>query len=297
MTVPPPRRLVQPGPALLPRVASLPGHARPLAFTLQPGLTLQEAVIRPLRDADIVSAAVELEGGALAPFAYVLPAPSPDATHAAWYSATHAPRGGARLERACALLGLRDGLPALHCHAVWTEAEDGARRAGHVLPERSIVAAPIAARAWGLSGLAFQAMTDAETNFTLFHPVARGPVALPPPAAVRIAALRIRPNEDVTKAIEAVCRRHGFARAVLRGGLGSLVGARFADGRAAVEDPATELLVAAGVVAPDAAGEPRGEIAVALVDMRGRLHEGRLARGLNPVCITFEAVLEALPPA
>ncbi len=289
------RRLAQPGPALLPRVESVPGHARHLAFTLEPGLSLQEAVIRPLRAAGLASAMLELEGGALAPFAYVLPALSPDPGHAAWYSDTHAPAGGARLERACATLGLRDGQPSLHCHAIWVEA-DGTRRAGHVLAERSILAAPIAARAWGLSGVAFQAAPDAETNFTLFRPVPREEAAAPPPGAARIAALRIRPNEDVTEALEAACRRHGFARAAPRGSIGSLVGARFADGRV-VEDIATELLVTGGGIAPDAAGAPRGELAVALVDMRGRLHEGRLLRGRNPVCITFELLLEELPPA
>jgi hypothetical protein len=30
-----------------------------------------------------------------------------------------------------------------------------------------------------------------------------------------------------------------------------------------------------------------------VVDMNGRAHEGRLVRGDNPVCITFELVLEA----
>jgi len=285
--------LAQPGPALLPRVESVPGHARPLAFTLEPGLSLQEAVIRPLRAAGFVSATVELEGGALAPFAYVLPAHSPDTSHAAWYSDTHAPAGGARLERACATLGLRDGQPSLHCHAVWIEA-DGTRRAGHVLTDRSILAAPIAARAWGLSGVAFRAAPDAETNFTLFHPVPQEPAA-PPPGAARIAALRIRPNEDVTEALEAACRRHGFARAVPRGSIGSLVGARFTDGRV-VEDIATELLITGGGLAPDAAGAPRGALAVALADMRGQVHEGWLLRGRNPVCITFELLLEELPP-
>jgi predicted DNA-binding protein with PD1-like motif len=286
--------LAQPGPALLPRVESVPGLACPLAFTLEPGLSLQEAVIRPLRAAGFASAMVELESGALAPFAYVLPAHSPDSTHAAWYSDTHAPAGGARLERACATLGLRDGQPSLHCHAVWTEA-GGSRRAGHVLTERSIVAAPIIARAWGLSGAAFQAAPDAETNFTLFQPVSQEP-STPSPGASRVAAIRIRPNEDVTEALEAACRQHGFARAVPRGSIGSLVGARFTDGRV-VEDIATELLVTGGGLAPDAAGVPRGELAVALADMRGQVHEGWLLRGRNPVCITFELLLEELPPA
>ena len=293
----PVRHLAQPGPALLPRVECVLGQAHPMAFTLEPGLTLLEAVSRPLRAAVFASAAVVLEGGGgFAPFAYVLPAHAPDTTHVAWYSETHAPPGGARLERATATLGLRDGEPLLHCHAVWVEAE-GERRAGHVLPERSVVAAPIAARAWGLSGLAFLAEPDAETNFTLLHPVAtQGATAPSRSGSGRAAALRIRPNEDLVEALEAACRHHGIARAALRGGVGSLVGARFAEG-GVVEDIATELLVTGGAIAPDAAGEPRAEVSVALADMRGRVHEGRLLRGLNPVCITFELLLEEVPPA
>lgn len=298
MTVPV-RHLAQPGPTLLPRVECVLGQANPLAFTLEPGLTLLEAVSRPLRASGFASAAVVLEGGGggFAPFAYVLPAHAPDTTHAAWYSGMHVPPGGARLERANATLGLRDGEPLLHCHAVWVEEDGGARRAGHVLPERSVVAAPIAARAWGLSGPAFLAEPDAETNFTLFHPVAAQGAAAPPgPGTGRAAALRIRPNEDLLEALEATCHHHGIARAALRGGVGSMVGARFAEG-GVVEDIATELLVTGGAIAPDAAGEPRAEVSVALADMRGRVHEGRLLRGLNPVCITFELLLEELPPA
>jgi hypothetical protein len=32
-----------------------------------------------------------------------------------------------------------------------------------------------------------------------------------------------------------------------------------------------------------------------VVDMRGEVHEGRLRRGCNPVCITFDAVLQVQP--
>jgi predicted DNA-binding protein with PD1-like motif len=284
------RRLAQPGPALLPRVESVPGHARRLAFTLTPGLTLLEAVGRPLREAGFAHAVVMLEGGGFGPFAYVLPAPSPDAAHAAWYSATQAPPGEAKLERANITFGLRDGQPWLHCHAIWQEATG--RRAGHVLPEESIVAAPIAARAWGLSGIGFVAEPDPETNFTLFRPVAEGPVMLPTGAA-RVVALRIRPNEDVATALEAACQRHGFAAAVLRGSLGSLVGAGFAQG-GMVADHATEILVTDGRVSTDRAGRLRAELAVAVADMTGRVHEGRLLHGENPICITFEGLVEEM---
>lgn len=276
-------RLAQPGPAAWPRVASLAAHTTPLEFTLDPGLGLLEAVARPLRAAGFASAAIELRGGGFGPFAYVLPAHAPDATHAAWYSATHAPPGGARLDRGNVIFGLRKGAPWLHCHAIWHEA--AGRRAGHVLPEETVVAAPIAARAWGLSGAGFVVGPDAETNFSLFQPA-----PMPGPAGgTRAVVLRVRPNEDLVAAIETACRAHGITRAALRGGVGSLVSPRFAEG-GGTDDIATELLVTGGGVT--AAG---GAVGVALADMQGRVHAGSVVRGANAVCITCELVLEEVP--
>lgn len=276
-------RLIQPGPALHPRVTSLAARAMPLDFTLEPGLSLLEAVARPLRAAGFASAAVELQGGGFGPFAYVLPAHAPDAVHAAWYSATHAPAAGARLERGNVTFGLREGAPWLHCHAIWQE--EAGRRAGHVLPEETFVSAPIAARAWGLAGAGFVVGPDAETNFTLFQPA-----PMPGPAGGRRAlVLRVRPNEDLVAALETACRAHGMARAVLRGGVGSLVSPRFVEGTG-TEDIATELLVTGGGVT-----EAGGTISVALADMQGRVHAGTVPRGANAVCITCELVLEEVP--
>ncbi len=269
-----PRRLAQPGPALEPRVESVAGHALPLALTLAPGLPLLEAVTRAVHAAGFDSAALELEGGAFAPFSYVLPAPSPDAAHAAYYSATHTPPGGARLERACITFGRRAGQPWLHCHAVWQEA--AGRRGGHVLPEETMLASPVAARAWGLGGIALVSEPDAETNFTIFRPV---PAAgAPRPGALPAVGLRIRPNEDAATALGTAAHRHGLRRPVLRGSLGSLIGARFERG-GTVEDYATEMLFT---------GDGLG---IALADMQGRVHEGVLRPGENPVCITIEALL------
>jgi predicted DNA-binding protein with PD1-like motif len=136
---------------------------------------------------------------------------------------------------------------------------------------------------------------DPETNFTLFHSVAQAPLALPAGAA-QVVALRMRPNEDVATALEAACRRHGFAAAVLRGSLGSLAGVGFAQG-CTVADYATEILVTDGRVAADRSGRLRAELAIAVADMRGRVHEGRLSQGENPICITFEGLVEKVAAA
>ena len=275
-----PRRLVQPGPAFEPRLETVAGQAVPFALTLAPGLSLLDAVTRAVHAAGFDSATLELEGGAFGPFAYVLPAPAPDATHAAYYSATHQPVAGARLERACITFGRRAGRPWLHCHAIWTEA--AGRRGGHVLPEETVIAAPIAARAWGLAGIALVSEPDAETNFTIFRPV---PAAAPAvPGAVRALALRIRPNEDLPAALATAAERHSFRDPVLRGSLGSLIGARFAGG-AGVEDYATEMLFTGD------------GLSIALADMHGEVHEGVLVPGDNPVCITVEALVVEAEPA
>jgi hypothetical protein len=136
---------------------------------------------------------------------------------------------------------------------------------------------------------AFTAEPDSETNFKLFGPV---------PAAAhgaettsRAFALRLRPNQDFAGALEAFCRERGIARAKLHGGVGSIIGAHFADGRI-VEPFATEMAVRSGANTSGAAGALEAELDVALVDYTGGLAEGRLTRGDNPVLMTMELVLE-----
>ena len=111
--------------------------------------------------------------------------------------------------------------------------------------------------------------------------------------AARAFALRLRPNQDFAGALEDFCRERGIARARLHGGVGSIIGARFEDGRA-VEPFATELLVRSGTVAPGPGGDLEAVLDVALVDYAGGIAEGRLVRGDNPVLMTMEIALEAI---
>jgi predicted DNA-binding protein with PD1-like motif len=252
-----------------------------LDFVLEAGLSLNDALTRPLIAAGMSSGTLVFADAVLAPFSYVLPGPSPDTAHAAYFSAPHSP-GEVRVEIANATVGRREGAPFVHCHAAWIE-QDGTRRGGHILPNETIVAVGAPVRAWALTDIAIAAEPDLETNFTLFRPL--------PAVAARggtpMVAARIRPNEDIGAALKALCRRHRFARAVVRGSLGSLTGARFADGRS-VDDHATEVLVRRGEI--NTTGDPVLEMLV--VDMQGSVHEGVLQPGENLVCITFEVVIE-----
>ena len=273
------RQVTQPGPVHPRRWESFGGTPRPLRFTLEPGLTLNEALTGPLADAGFQCGTVSFQGGALDPFQYVMPGPPDSDAHVAYFTAPRAPTGETRLERANATFGWSDGKPFLHCHASWIEP-DGRRRGGHILPRDSTVARTTHVDAWGFDAIRIETAPDAETNFTLFQPHglsetgARGVVA------------RVKPNEDITLAVEAIARSHGITNGVVRGSLGSLVGARFADGHA-VTDLATEVLVRGGIIRDGTAS-----LDLIVVDMEGAVHEGILARGENAVLITFDLVLQ-----
>jgi predicted DNA-binding protein with PD1-like motif len=109
----------------------------------------------------------------------------------------------------------------------------------------------------------------------------------------RAFALRLRPNQDFAGALEAFCRERGIASAKLHGGVGSIIGARFADGRM-VEPFATEMAVRSGAILTGANGALEAELEVALVDYLGGIDEGRLMRGDNPVLMTMELIVERL---
>jgi hypothetical protein len=79
----------------------------------------------------------------------------------------------------------------------------------------------------------------------------------------------------------------------LRGGVGSIIGARFVDG-SVVEPFATELAVRSGTIVSGTDGALEAELDIALVDHLGGLAEGRLMRGDNPVLMTMELVLEVI---
>ena len=253
------RSLRQPGPVHPSRIDILRGTARTLHYPLAAGVTLNEAITAPLVAAGFQAGTATFSGTALNPFRYVMPGPAGDDAHVAYFSAPHAPQGTTRIEQANATFGWADGKPFIHCHAVWTEA-DGGRRGGHILPHETMVAGLGDATAFGFSTVRIEAKPDPETNFTLFQPA--GTTAGPGLVA------RIKPNQDIIGALETIARTHGIADAVVRGSLGSLIGARFTHG-GQVDDHATEVLVREGFIEGGKAG-----LDLLVVDMRGRVHEG-----------------------
>ncbi|MBS0560024.1 MAG: DUF296 domain-containing protein [Proteobacteria bacterium] len=278
------RSLRQPGPESPVRVESFAVRGRRIAYSLRAGETLNQALTGPLAEAGLACGAIRFEDALLDPFAFVVPHPAPDASHVAYFSPTRRPARGGEVEVACATFGWRDGAPFVHCHGAWNSADGGG---GHALPLDSIVARAGVAVAWGTAQARIAVEPDAETNFPLFRPRAV-PAPITGADRARLVVARVRPNQDLGPALAEVCRRHGIARAALRGSLGSLIGARFADGRA-VDDIATEVMVLEGEVTQEGA-----RIEMLVVDMQGAVHRGWLAPEGNPVCITFEAMLEEI---
>lgn len=281
------RRIEQPGTGTPERIQWVECGGRAFSLTLPAGVPLLEAVRSGFAAEGFVSGVVKLDGLKLSPFAYVMPALSKTPEHAAFYSDTYRPEGGARIEVGAMTFGQRDGAPFFHAHALWAEG-DGKRSGGHILPDEATVVETITLQAVGLDGAVFTAEPDSETHFKLFGPVAAGAGGA---GAGRFFALRAKPNVDFCGALEAFSAERGIRDAVIHGGVGSTIGARFVDG-GVVENFATEVAITEGRVASGVGGF-EAAIDVALVDYSGALASGRLKRGDNPVLMTFELVLEA----
>src|SRR2546429_4994337 len=122
-------------------------RCRAFSFTLQAGLPLLEAARRGFAEAGFAGGVLNMRAGALGPFAYVMPALSKTTHHAAFYSDTFRPAGVTRVRMGAMTLGIRDGVPFFHCHALWRGAHGRFNRGGHFffekrrvrpLPERCI---------------------------------------------------------------------------------------------------------------------------------------------------------------
>ena len=162
-----------------------------------------------------------------------------------------------------------------------------AQACGHVLPEETIIHAPIHARGAAIVGARFEVHPDPETGFNLFIPKPTG--TQPPPNSRPAVAIRLAPNQDLMAALERTARAARFRRAVVQGGVASLIGARFLDAPP-VDGYATEMLVRRGVV-----NGPATELDIVIVDLHGTIGAGRLVAGDNPVLMTFEGLLEREP--
>ena len=282
------RHIVQPGPVAAQRVQWVEAQGKCFTMHLRHGMRLLDAVQQGFAEAGCSSGVLNFSATALGPFAYVMPALSQTPEHAAFYSDMFQPTGISQVSSAAMTFGLRDNKPFFHCHGLWREA-DGKMAGGHILPETTMIAESFEARALGLNGAAFVAQKDPETGFHLFGPV---PCAATEQTGARVFALRLLPNQDISTALEQFCKARNIASARLHGGVGSIIGAHFADGHR-VGAFATEMAIRSGRIVPGQDGKLEATLDIALVDYTGTITQGGLRRGDNPVLMTLEAVLVA----
>ncbi|AXC51235.1 DUF296 domain-containing protein [Paracoccus suum] len=263
--------MIHPGPRAAERTVAVPADLRRIAGVLPAGRSVMEAVGDLFAAKGCKGGVVWLDGAVCDPLRFVLPAPSTDGLHAAWYSDTHAPDGPVQIGRATATVGWKDGAPFLHCHGTW------AGTMGHLLPFDSILAADAPVAGIGAPDAWFESLPDVETAFTLFTPQGSG-------IGTGLLA-RILPGEDVLTAIETLCAGHGITDARLYG-VGSIDHIRFVDG-SRTDCHATELhLVGATLRAGEA------HVPIEVVDIDGKIMRGVLERGVNPVGVTLELIVE-----
>jgi predicted DNA-binding protein with PD1-like motif len=173
LPLPRPRTLVHPGPVGAIRIehrhANLGRHFR---LGLEPGRTMQDAIIEPLMLLGVQAASMTILGGKLAKLLYCVAPPDPTGERVANYTRP-IDAGAATLIFGNATLGKNArGEPIVHCHATFV-CEDGRVRGGHIVVDRSVVAgAPIPVLAISLDGIELRITQDDETHMPLMRPFA-----------------------------------------------------------------------------------------------------------------------------
>jgi predicted DNA-binding protein with PD1-like motif len=279
------RRIQHPGPSSPINVHTASSRYRVIQHTLKAGQTLLQGLNELMQSSGVTGAVARLGTARLFPVTHVLPALSNLPEYAVYYSERHDAHAPLRLTEATVTLGMRDGDRWLHCHARWLD-EEGQFRCGHLLPDHTTLADDLGVELVALLDASFEAIHDPETNFALFTPSVCASDQSVPATGTGIA-VRLGPNIDLCEGLLMACRKHGFSRAKVYGGVGSTVGAVFTDGRV-VEPFVTELLIRSAVIDTTTG---KVDIEIALIDYTGEVAEGQLAIGENPVLVTCECVI------
>ncbi|WP_306261427.1 hypothetical protein [Pararhizobium sp. IMCC21322] len=276
------RYIRQPGPVEPERHFISLTDAVPISIELESGQCVLPALAAALAKLGAMSAYLSVQDANVRQLEFVMPAPSPDDDHTAWWSETHDLAGSGRIEEAGLVFGWRDGGPFIHCHGSWTN-EMGKQFAGHMLPDRCIIKDTATFTGWMFPDARFEGQFDPETNFTLFQP--NGAAADP---AANAALVRLRPNVEIGQELAKICKKLGWAKAEIHG-LGSLIGASFDNGDT-MESYATEFLVRQGLI--NLKGPQSGaNIDILIVGLDGEIMHGPLLRDGNAVLMTCELVL------
>lgn len=290
--------LVHPGPAPEVRIDAHVSNVHRMTIQLPRGSSLLDTLAARLSDEGVTGAVGRMSSGSFRALAYVNPAHCTDGSRAVTFSEPIATEPPVAVEIGNLTLGLADGVPFVHCHAVFTDAT-GRRLGGHVIPEEAVIDDPIEVTIDVFEDVAIEVRPDEETGFTLFQPrrVSDPASAAPPDPAenARGVFARVRPHEDLNAAVEELALTHQVRHARVQG-IGSIVGATYVTEGGEhrnVPGPALEVLDLYGEVEM-LDSRAHAELTVCGVDIQRELSSGPLAKGENPVAVTYELAL--LPP-
>jgi predicted DNA-binding protein with PD1-like motif len=292
------RTLEHPGETLQPRVLAVRAQSAGVLRSLDPGRSIADQLTETVQALGSDSGYAELFTGDYAPVSYCIPAAG-DGERAVSFSEAR------RMERAhlvygAATIGRREGRPFIHSHCLWLH-ESGQRSGGHLWPDTLAGSPAPRAVIYALYGARWDSADDPETRMPVFTPSADERNSMPqhPEVARSIDTLvaRVSPNEDLLGSVVALCRQEGMRSAVVRGGIGSLVGATFFDRATGqqrrVEGPGTEVISVVGSV-ENVGGSYETRLACTLVDRHGVVHAGELVPGENAVAVTFELIIQRI---
>lgn len=249
------------------------------------GLTLLDAVADVANRHGLPSGTGQITAGRLSATRYTTGGPARDGK-AANYTYIRE-QGAANLPWGMLSFGhTTDGARFVHCHAL-IEADGAAKTVGgHLFPADCIIEGTIEIKLCGLPEVDLVQQSDAETLHSVFEVAERRPCE-----QTQALFVRVRPNEDLTLAVERACAEAGLADGELGSSLGSLNAPvlRFDDGReVSLSSVGMEALSLTGTIAGG-----RAQLHATLVDEAGTPHQGALVRGLAPVCVTAELLVEA----
>ncbi len=115
----------------------------------------------------------------------------------------------------------------------------------------------------------------------------------------KMVTARLKPNQDITESIEALCKQNDIKHAIVRGAVGSLIDSHLSyattDGwkNMEINGPGVEILNISGQISfPDDDKTFRNHLQGVVADTDGNIFAGRLVRGSNLSFITIEVTLQ-----
>jgi predicted DNA-binding protein with PD1-like motif len=277
-----PNYIQQLGPDGIP-YTSAPTRLIELGFEIPADETLHTSLAQEIKTRGLKGGYFRIIDADMSRLHYVIPDFSKDDTHVAWYSDVRKPAMPGKIVNAGITCGSYNGKPFYHCHGQISDA-NGKPAMGHLLPETCIPMHPVQVLGYGFLDACFSRVFDPQTGFELFTPTETSEK----PAEIQAELIRITPNIEINAPLIECCRKNGWSQASVHG-LGSIIGAHFADGRI-LDSFATEFLITKGRV--DLTGSTvKVSLDITLVGFDGHFKSGVSKPQSNPVLITAEITL------